>query len=71
MAVKIADALEVSLDYLVGKTEAELDNATFKRIQDITRLPQKEKEHVFVFLDAFLSKMKCRVYCNLVAVIYL
>lgn len=58
MAVKIADALEVSLDYLVGKTEAELDNATLKRIQDITRLPQKEKEHVFVFLDAFLSKMK-------------
>jgi len=58
MAVKIADALEVSLDYLVGKTEAELDNAMLKRIQDVTRLPEKEKEHVFVFLDAFLAKMK-------------
>jgi transcriptional regulator with XRE-family HTH domain len=58
MAVKIADALEVSLDYLLGKTDAELDNATLKRIQDVTRLPEKEKEHVFVFLDAFLSKMK-------------
>lgn len=43
MAVKIADALEVSLDYLVGKTDAELDNATLKRIQDVTRLPEKER----------------------------
>lgn len=24
----------------------------------VTRLPDKEKEHVFVFLDAFLAKMK-------------
>jgi transcriptional regulator with XRE-family HTH domain len=58
MAVKIAEALEVSLDYLVGKTDTELDNATLKRLQDVTRLPDKEKEHVFVFLDAFLAKMK-------------
>lgn len=58
LAVKIADALEISLDYLVGEIDAELDNATLKRIQVVTRLPEKEKEHVFVFLDAFLSKMK-------------
>jgi transcriptional regulator with XRE-family HTH domain len=58
MAVKIAEALEVSLDYLAGKTDTELDNATLKRLQDVTRLPDKEKEHVFVFLDAFLAKMK-------------
>ena len=58
MAVKIAEALEVSLDYLVGKTDTELDNATLKRLQDVTRLPDKEKESVFVFLDAFLAKMK-------------
>jgi transcriptional regulator with XRE-family HTH domain len=58
MAVKIAEALEVSLDYLVGKTDTEMDKATLKRLQDVTRLPEKEKEHVFVFLDAFLAKMK-------------
>jgi transcriptional regulator with XRE-family HTH domain len=58
MAVKIAEALEVSLDYLAGKTDTELDNATLKRLQDVTRLPDKEKESVFVFFDAFLAKMK-------------
>lgn len=58
MATKIAEALKVSLDYLVGKTDLELDNDTLKRVQDISKLPEKEKEHVYAFLDAFITKMR-------------
>lgn len=58
MAVKIAEALEVSLDYLVGKTDIELDNTTLKRIQDISKLPEQERAHVYALLDAFITKMK-------------
>lgn len=58
VVVKIADLLEVSLDYLVGKTDVELDDAMLKRIQLVSKLPDKEKEHVFVFLDSFIDRMK-------------
>jgi len=57
-AAKMADILNISLDYLVGKTDIELDNAMLKRIQLVSKLPDKEKEHVFVFLDSFLDRMK-------------
>jgi transcriptional regulator with XRE-family HTH domain len=33
--IKIADVLEVSIDYLVGSTNIKLDKATQKRLQDI------------------------------------
>ncbi len=58
MATKIAEALQISLDFLVGKTDLELDNGTLKRIQAISKLPEKEKEHVYVFLDSFIDRMK-------------
>lgn len=58
VVTKIADLLEVSLDYLVGKTDVELDDVMLKRIQLVSKLPDKEKEHVFVFLDSFIDRMK-------------
>ncbi len=58
MATKIANALNVSLDYLVGKTDMELDTDMLKRVQAVSNLPQKEKETVFVFLDSFIDRMK-------------
>lgn len=35
VAIKIADALEVSMDYLVGKTSLEVDSNTLKRDEEI------------------------------------
>lgn len=32
---KISDALEVSIDYLIGKTRMELDKQALKRLEDI------------------------------------
>jgi len=58
VVTKIANLLEISLDYLVGKTDVELDDAMLKRIQLISKLPDKEKEYVFVFLDSFIDRMK-------------
>ena len=60
IAKKIAEALEVSLDYLVGSTEQELDKATLTRIQEVAKLSKKEKELVFEFLDAFITKAKIK-----------
>lgn len=59
-ATKMANMLGVSLDWLVGNTDAELDTATLNRIQDITRLSQKDKELVFEFLDSFISNRKIK-----------
>lgn len=59
-ATKLAQLLEVSLDWLVGTTDAELDTATINRIQDINKLTQKDKELVFEFLDSFISNRKIK-----------
>ncbi len=60
MAKKISDALNVSLDYLVGKTDMELDDDMLKRIQLISKLPKEEKGCVFIFLDSFIDRMKLK-----------
>lgn len=41
---KIADALEVSVDYLIGKTKMELDKETIRRFEDIAALSQENKK---------------------------
>ena len=58
VAAKMADFLNVSLDYLVGKTDLELDKGMLKRIQAVSKLPDKEKEYVYVFIDSFIDRMK-------------
>ena len=60
VAVKVADALEVSLDYLVGKTKVILDNATLKRLQDIQSLNDKDKEYFYYTIDALLRDAKTK-----------
>jgi transcriptional regulator with XRE-family HTH domain len=60
IAKKIAEALEVSLDYLVGSTEQVLDKATLNRIQETNKLPSKEKERIPFTLEALLRDAKTR-----------
>ena len=59
-ATKMAQVLEVPLNWLVGATDAELDTATINRIQDIARLSQKDKELIFKFLDSSISNRKIK-----------
>jgi hypothetical protein len=60
VASKIADALEVSLDYLVGKITLEIDAKTLSRLQDIQLLNEQDKAHIFELLDAFLGDRKTK-----------
>jgi transcriptional regulator with XRE-family HTH domain len=41
--MKIADVLEVSIDYLVGKTNLVIDKATLKRLKEINSLTEDKK----------------------------
>ena len=58
--IKIADALQISIDYLVGKTDFELDKDTLQRIQDVSTLPAEEKKQVFMVIDALIRDFKTR-----------
>jgi transcriptional regulator with XRE-family HTH domain len=58
MAVKIAQALEVSLDFLTGNSDVELDKATLDRVQEVTKLTEKDKDYIFVTLDALIRDFK-------------
>jgi len=60
VASKIADALEISLDYLVGKSSMEIDVKTLKRLEDIQTLNEQDRNHVFELVDAFLRDRKTK-----------
>ena len=60
VAARLADALEVSLDYLVGKTSVEVDSKTLKRLQDIQKLNEQDKSTVLEMVDAFLRDRKTK-----------
>lgn len=58
MATQLAEALEVSLDYLVGSTDVLLDKNIVAKILDIQKLKENDRQHVFALLDAFLKQTK-------------
>jgi transcriptional regulator with XRE-family HTH domain len=60
-AKKLADALEISLDYLVGDAELKmLDKKTLQRIQDIEMLPEEERKVIYKVLDSLLRDFKAK-----------
>jgi len=62
-AAKIAEALSVTIDYLVKEGEYQnIDNETLKRMKQLEKLSPEDKFHVFAMLDAFfLLKINCKV----------
>ena len=60
MAASIAEALEVSLDYLVGNTDLLLEKNVVNKIVDIQRLNTEDRADVFALLDAFLQSQKAK-----------
>ena len=58
IARKIADILDVSLDLLTGKTNVEIDKTTLKRVLEVSKFDDKDKEHIFSVIDAFIAKRK-------------
>ena len=60
-AKKLADALEVSLDYLVGEgINSKFDKKTLKRLQDIEKLDQDTKDKMYFFIDTVLRDTKAK-----------
>jgi hypothetical protein len=60
VASKIAEALEVSVDFLLGKTATEIDKQTLKRLQDIAKLAEEDKKNIFYTLDGLIRAAKLK-----------
>lgn len=60
-AAKIADALAVSLDYLVGNTDIELDKNILDKVIVIQKLPEEDKTHIMYSLDGLIQHAKIRI----------
>ena len=58
--MKIADALNVSIDFLVGKTTLELDNNVLKRVEEVSKLNDEEKDKIFMVIDALIRDFKAK-----------
>ena len=58
--VNVADALEVSIDFLVGKTKMVLDKQAVKRLEDISKLPDDNKNFVLNLIDMALRDFKVK-----------
>lgn len=61
--IKLADALDVSLDYLLREAEGRAvgkirDTALLDQFTQIDSLPEKDKQLVKGLLDAFIKKSK-------------
>lgn len=60
IAAKISNALNVSLDYLVGNTDIELDGEILKKVEQVSKMSDEDKSHVFSLLDAFIAKSRLK-----------
>ncbi|WP_081475372.1 helix-turn-helix domain-containing protein [Croceivirga radicis] len=60
VATKIMDALEISLDYLVGHSDLILEHNVLDRVLNIQKLSDKDREHLFAMMDVFISDAKTR-----------
>lgn len=60
VVIKIADALKVSVDFMIGKTSMEIDNSTLKRLEELSKLPEDAKKQVFMVVDALIRDFKAK-----------
>jgi len=60
VATKIADTLEVSLDFLIGKTAVEVDNQLLKRVIEVQQMNEDDKKHILYTLDALIKNVRLK-----------
>jgi len=58
MAAKLAEALQVSLDFLVGNSDLKFDKETINRIVGMQSLDEEEQKTIFKIVDAFIRDTK-------------
>lgn len=63
--LKIAEALDVSLDYLTGKVDQPIEPKLLQQMVTLQRLPPKEREHILFTLEALVRDTLTRIsYAN-------
>ena len=59
IAAKIAIALDISLDYLVGNTSLEVkDKSIMQRLENIALMPTQKRKELFNVIDAYIRDFK-------------
>ena len=65
MAIKLADVLEVSVDYLLGKERfGRYDNDAVKRLEEIQNLDDGTKNTIFNIIDTYIRDAVCITNCT-------
>ena len=61
-AKKIADSLDVSLDYLVSEEEQQeaIDNKMMQRIKELQKLSDDDQNNIISVIDAFVRDSKTK-----------
>lgn len=60
VATKLAKLLALSLDYLVGNTDIEIDETTLNRVIELQKLPQEVKDKLYYFIDMSIRDFKAK-----------
>lgn len=53
IAAKIANELNVSLDYLIGLSELKIDNDLLNRVVEISTLTDEDRKQLYSVIDAY------------------
>jgi transcriptional regulator with XRE-family HTH domain len=61
VAAKLADVLNVSLDYLVGKSAIDVDQALLDKVLTIQQLPDEDRAHILYAIDGLIQHAKTRL----------
>lgn len=63
--LKLAKVFNVSVDYLIGEGDlAALNKDLLKRIEEIEKLDQETKKHLFFLIDAVIQNYKTKKAFN-------
>jgi N-acetylneuraminic acid mutarotase len=63
--VKLAKALDVSVDYLLREgLNASYDKEMVKRLDELETLPEDEKKHIFHYMDLVIRDYKTKKTYN-------
>ena len=60
VAPKIADLLNVSLDFLTGKVDEKIDRTIVDKVVSIQKLPKEERDRIIFTLDALIRDARSR-----------
>lgn len=60
MATQLADTLVVSIDYLVGKIDIEVDKSIVEKLRLLDQLDEEEKNALIKIINSMLTKKRMK-----------